>query len=479
MSSNHPEMMWSYPNPMLDYMPEAAKYAKAKAMLSVNRSCPGLHYPDVLAPWGVSESSDGLAADAGLMSNGPYSTMPIVWLWEYGDRENKTEILERYFPLVKGETDFFSCFLTLNASDGYLHDLHDCTNESPGLCPSSDTVMTLSMMRRCFDVVSDMAAFVGAPVDPKWAATLAKVVPDPVIWFHVDTRFWSYRMGNVSHECGFCSGARGPPKGHRPPTAGDCQATSQNGGNMQGDVCARSVSGACPKGMGPCSQQGYAAVGNTGNGHPGAISGGNSQSCFPVFPADAVGTNSSASGAGAATVIDAEMWAQGNSFTKAYSAAARVVAPGLLNASMVYQNWKSTFTAQSQPNGIPMNPFSGFETVGATEYVNYMHLQSDPAGFLGLFEAMPAGMSASFTRLRGRGAFIVSSSITKGVVGGTTLVSNRGETCVIRRPQSWSKAAVKVVAEGSPVEVRWEGAADAEFFSFLTTKGQTYTLTGV
>jgi hypothetical protein len=34
----------------------------------------------------------------------------------------------------------------------------------------------------------------------------------------------------------------------------------------------------------------------------------------------------------------------------------------------------------------------GFETVGAVEYVNYMLLQSDPAGFMGLFEAWPSRM---------------------------------------------------------------------------------------
>ena len=65
----------------------------------------------------------------------------------------------RWFPLVKGEADFFSCFLQeLPANDthrdGFLHDIGDCTNESPGKCQMRDTVLTLSMMRRSFDVVS-------------------------------------------------------------------------------------------------------------------------------------------------------------------------------------------------------------------------------------------------------------------------------------------------------------------------------------
>ena len=60
---------------------------------------------------------------------------------------------------------------------------------------------------------------------------------------------------------------------------------------------------------------------------------------------------------------------QGNSFWKIFSAAARVTGPGLLNASDVYAQWTSALASQQQPNFIPFNPYSGFETVGAVEYV--------------------------------------------------------------------------------------------------------------
>jgi hypothetical protein len=111
--------------------------------------------------------------------------------------------------------------------------------------------------------------------------------------------------------------------------------------------------------------------------------GGNSQCIFPVFPADAVGTNSSLTAAGAATVASCKCWSQGNSFTKIFSAAARVTGPGLLDADDIYANWVETLQTQQQPNFVPFNGLSGIETVGATEFVNYMLLQSDPQGFLG------------------------------------------------------------------------------------------------
>jgi hypothetical protein len=50
---------------------------------------------------------------------------------------------------------------------------------------------------------------------------------------------------------------------------------------------------------------------------------------------------------------------------KAFSAGARVVAPNLLSAEFVYKQWKQAITAQQQPNFIPFNPYSGFETIGA------------------------------------------------------------------------------------------------------------------
>ena len=88
-------------------------------------------------------------------------------------------------------------------------------------------------------------------------------------------------------------------------------------------------------------------------------------------------------------------------------------------------------------------------------------------------------MDASFSRLRGRGAFIVSSSFDKATksVGVTTIESGRGEDCVLRRPQSWSRAALKVTASGGggAVALQWFGDGDA-FFSFPTATGATYTL---
>ena len=47
-----------------------------------------------------------------------------------------------------------------------------------------------------------------------------------------------------------------------------------------------------------------------------------------------------------------------NAFTKIFSAAARLVAPGLLSADDVYAGWLSTLKDTQQPNGVPFGGVS-------------------------------------------------------------------------------------------------------------------------
>ena len=82
----------------------------------LGHACPGLHFPDVMAPWGFQEGANGVNEDAGLMSNGAYANLPLVWEWEYGDRGNFSEIEERSWPLLKGNADFYACWMQVRTS---------------------------------------------------------------------------------------------------------------------------------------------------------------------------------------------------------------------------------------------------------------------------------------------------------------------------------------------------------------------------
>ena len=76
MSSNPPELMRTYPNPLLDFIPLAEQYAIERSQASLNRSCSGLHFPHVLAPWGVPQYSapyPNYSDREGTISSGPVS----------------------------------------------------------------------------------------------------------------------------------------------------------------------------------------------------------------------------------------------------------------------------------------------------------------------------------------------------------------------------------------------------------------------
>ena len=283
----------------------------------------------MLAPWGHAESGDGLNADAGLMSNGPYSTLLAAWEWEYGDRVDVARLRGKLWPLLKGEADFFGCWLRPlggGDDDGYLHDMHDCTSESGGGCTNRDAAMTLTLARRSLRAACELAVFLSEPVDAAWTRALEKMVPLPSGWTSVTGG--SPAAAPESHSCSWCAGTSRPPV----LTSGDCQV-----GALTKQTCANATAAGCPSGSAPCVQRAWADMVRV-DGSLGLPSGGNTQSIFAVFPADAVGTNAStlADPQATATGVNTVRYAcqngaegQGNSFTKIFSAAARVaLAPG-------------------------------------------------------------------------------------------------------------------------------------------------------
>ena len=113
-SSNHPELMQSYYKPLLDYMPQAALEAANISESVLGHACGGLHYPDHLAPFGFGPTVG--PSDGPHNSNGPYTIMPALWAWEY--TRNVTELATSIYPLVKGQVDFFSCYLQKDPKTG-------------------------------------------------------------------------------------------------------------------------------------------------------------------------------------------------------------------------------------------------------------------------------------------------------------------------------------------------------------------------
>jgi glycosyl hydrolase family 95 len=160
----------------------------------------------------------------------------------------------------------------------------------------------------------------------------------------------------------------------------------------------------------------------------------------------------------------------GNGFPKEFPIAARAGWPAADLESKfdaaIKKQWRSTNLTVAQSGG-------GIETAGSIEAVDSMLMQS-VSGTIRLFgdADWPTSKDASFTRLRAKGAFVVSAAIAGGKVSPVTLSSDVGGTVKIKNP--WSSGTVSVTTSaGTAVPFTNSGGV----ISFATTAGTSYQVT--
>jgi len=111
----------------------------------------------------------------------------------------------------------------------------------------------------------------------------------------------------------------------------------------------------------------------------------------------------------------------------------------------------------------------GLETLGATETLNSMLMQSDIENGVGMIKVFPnwTGQDASFTRLLAKGAFEVTSKMTGGEVEYIGINSKKGSVCAIKSP--WGGIEV-VDSLGTVIPTTMNG----DYYVFPTTAGESY-----
>ncbi len=159
-----------------------------------------------------------------------------------------------------------------------------------------------------------------------------------------------------------------------------------------------------------------------------------------------------------------------NGFPKEFPIAARVGWPAadLVNKldAAIRAQWRATNLTVAQGGG-------GIETCGTIEAVDSMLMQS-VSGTIRVFQDAdwPAARNASFTRLRAKGAFVVTAAQTGGKVGPVTLTSTVGGTLRLKNP--WGSGTVSVTTlDGTAVPFTNSGGV----ISFATTAGTSYQVT--
>jgi hypothetical protein len=126
-------------------------------------------------------------------------------------------------------------------------------------------------------------------------------------------------------------------------------------------------------------------------------------------------------------------WYQQNSFAWVFPASARVGLPDTYSRFLAFLAGRTGFSALLQQNGIVSQYGGGSETMGSIETVDEMLLSSYD-GILRFYPAWPLARNVSFSDFGATGNFSVSSSLTGGVIGATTVVSNSGRPLTIAQP---------------------------------------------
>jgi hypothetical protein len=126
-----------------------------------------------------------------------------------------------------------------------------------------------------------------------------------------------------------------------------------------------------------------------------------------------------------------------NGFCKIFPIAARIGWPAgdlvaKLKAAILY-HWRPSNLTVFQDGG-------GIETSGTIEGLDSMLLQHE--GDLRVFPDWPSNMDVSFTRLRAKGAFLVSSEQKGGVVTSIEVFSEQGGPLTIYSP--WGTSSIRV-----------------------------------
>lgn len=133
---------------------------------------------------------------------------------------------------------------------------------------------------------------------------------------------------------------------------------------------------------------------------------------------------------------------------------------------LLIENMK-TLIGRTGQNFLILDGHHCLEKTTFVETINSMMLQSVD-GILHLFPCWPAS-PASFTRLRTKGAFLVSASYNGKSVTSLKIESTNGGICKLQNP--WPGKQIKITEEDVTVSYK------QEICSFQTQKGHTYCIT--
>lgn len=170
-------------------------------------------------------------------------------------------------------------------------------------------------------------------------------------------------------------------------------------------------------------------------------------------------------------IANRNIWSQINETPKVYLHAVR----SGVDPQYIMDKFKILLDSSMCENFVIQDGYHGIEKAGAIEFINTMLLQSDND----IIKVFPnwTGADASFTRLRERGAFLLSSSMTGGQVDYIEITSEKGEPVKLVNP--WDNAIVRVTDQsGQEIDYKKGSTVNTgeSTIEFESTENSVYTI---
>ncbi|MDF2937401.1 MAG: hypothetical protein K0Q90_2774 [Paenibacillaceae bacterium] len=193
----------------------------------------------------------------------------------------------------------------------------------------------------------------------------------------------------------------------------------------------------------------------------------NSLAVQHVYPAGMIGLDSDPALLAIArdTIDEMQRWSDFNAFPTYYATAARVG----YDPEILLERLRKECEATALPNLSLHHGGGGIENASAVPVALQEMLLQSRNGVVRLFPVWPNGRTASFSRLRAEGAFVISAGLAAGGVEYAVIDSEQGGTCIIANP--WGAGTAAVVRNG-----RIAGQAKGEQLELETEKGERVIL---
>ena len=429
--TNHPELMDSYDQVLIDWMPRAAAEAQ-------KRGYQGLYYICHLSPlpgWSADQKEDEQQRSDGL-----FAVADCLMRWQY---THDVDYARKIYPVLSGVADFWDHYLKLE--NGRYVDVDDAAEEFH-FPDDVNPTLSLALLRLLYSNLIDISVALNVDVDKRttWSNILEHLSDLPI----VDAA--TIRAGgNKAHPLTLAD-YFGKTFTEGKTVLLEAQNRTEFSGGNYDDTFA------------------------PGYDEDPTISGiGGEYALQAAFPAWNIGLESNAKLREAAlgTAEFQRGWYDGNADSSFYAAAADAG----YDANAILQHLHILIDDFGYPNYAFQMADGGIENFAIVPTAICAMLIQSYQSQIHLFPDWPRNQDVSFGDLMACGGFLVSSVLKDGAIPFVKITSLQGQICRLENP--WPGVNVNYVVTGADKTTGNSGTFSGAVLDIPTQKGETILLT--